>query len=51
MPSYQQTTAARDRAKRIREVHNGFRRERVTRREDAETIRLVLKFGTESEAS
>jgi len=51
MPSYQQTIATRDRARRIREVHNAFRRERVTRREDAATIRLVLKVGTESEAS
>ena len=51
MPTYQQTIAARDRAKRIREVHDALRRERVAHREDAATIRLVLKFGTESEAA
>jgi hypothetical protein len=51
MPNYQQTTAARNRARRIREVHNAFRRERVISREDAATIHNVLKFGAESEAA
>ena len=50
MPSYQQTIAAKERAKRIRETRDSVR-ERLARQEDAATIRNVLKFGAESEAA
>jgi hypothetical protein len=50
MPTYQQTIAAKERAKRIRETRDSVR-ERLARQEDAATIRNVLKFGTESEAA
>jgi hypothetical protein len=46
MPTYQKTTEARKRARRIREARESVR-ERVARREDAALIRNVLKFGTE----
>ena len=56
-PIYQQTTfrlsaqqKARERATSIREARESVR-ERLARREDAATIRLALKFGTESEAA
>jgi hypothetical protein len=47
MPRYQQTIAARDRARRIREVHSAFKKERLARREDVATIREYLKHGTD----
>jgi hypothetical protein len=50
MPAYKETILSRERASRIREARESVR-ERLTRREDAATIRLVLKFGTESEAA
>ena len=46
MPRYQQTTITREKVARIRETHIAFRRERVSRREDAKTIREAMKFGT-----
>jgi len=47
MPTYKQTTIARERVARFRETHFAFRRERLTRREDAATIREYLKHGTD----
>ncbi len=46
MPTYKQTTIARERVARFRETHFAFRRERLTRREDAATIRDAMKFDT-----
>jgi hypothetical protein len=43
MPTYNQTTAARERAKRIREVSAEFRRERVTRNESESDMRRALQ--------
>jgi hypothetical protein len=50
MPAFNLTTKAKERAKRIREARESVR-ERLARQEDATTIRLALKFGTESEAA
>jgi hypothetical protein len=45
MSSYQKTVAARERAKKIREVRESILA-RISRREDAATIRDAMKFGT-----
>jgi len=42
MPTYQQTIAARNQAKRIREVNAEFRRSRVEREESETDIRRAL---------
>jgi len=43
---YQRTVAARERARKIREVRESVLA-RISRREDAETIREYLKHGTD----
>ena len=45
MSHYQKTVAARERAKKIREVREAILA-RISRREDAATIRDAMKFGT-----
>jgi hypothetical protein len=42
MPTYQQITRAREKSKRIREIHFGFRRDRAQRTEDVSDIRQAL---------
>jgi hypothetical protein len=46
MSNYQKTIAARERARKIREVRESVL-SRLVRREDSATIRQFLKFGTE----
>jgi hypothetical protein len=49
MPSYQQITSAREKAKRIRQVHSAFKREGRQRSEDTSDIRRALQFSSASE--
>jgi len=50
MPQYKLAQRARDRAKRIREVRASVL-DRLSRREDAATIREYLKHGTDGGAA
>jgi hypothetical protein len=50
MSHYQKTIAARERARRIREVRESILA-RISRKEDAETIREYLKHGTDGGAA
>jgi len=43
MPAYQLTTKARDKARKIREVADAYRRERVERREAQSDTRDALR--------
>ena len=45
MSSYQKTVAARERARKIREVRESILA-RISRKEDDATIRDAMKFGT-----
>jgi hypothetical protein len=43
MPTYQQITQAREKSKRIKEVHASFKRERIQHQEAQSDIRRALQ--------
>lgn len=49
MPTYQQITQAREKSKRIREVHSTFRRERIDREESRQDIRRAMQSPSASD--
>ncbi len=49
MPTYQQITSAREKAKRIRECAGLFRRERVRREDSTKDIRRAMSATSENE--
>ena len=49
MPKYQSILQAREKARRIREVHLSFRRERIERTESQTDIRRALQSSSASE--
>jgi hypothetical protein len=49
MPSYQQITSAREKAKRIRECAHSFRRERVRLEESTKDIRRATSAASASQ--
>jgi hypothetical protein len=49
MPTYQRITEAREKSRRIREVHSAFKREQIKREEALTDIRQALRSASASE--